>query len=150
MSIKKPKHTILVVDDESLIVELIVECLLGSDYQVITASNGVDAIAQYHKYEPDLIISDIVMPEMDGISMVKKLQESFPDIKVLLMTGYPGLAREALGNQMNELGVVCLMEKPLNVIELISTVHVLLLDKTMMEFAAPPRNASVAEMRLAG
>lgn len=150
MSIKQPKHTILVVDDESLIVELIVECLLGSDYEVITANNGVDAIAQYHKYEPDLIISDIVMPELDGISMVKKLQMSFPDIKVLLMTGYPELAREALGNQTNELGVVCLVEKPLNIIELISTVHVLLLDKTMMEFAAPAKNLCSTEVSFAG
>jgi CheY-like chemotaxis protein len=128
-------HTILVVDDESDVVDLLVECLTDSGYRVITANDGWEALKKFQKHRPDLVISDVIMPELDGISLVKKIQASTPDAKIVLMTGYPAEVREAVGHPVNELGVVCLVEKPFRLIELLSTVHVLLMDQTMLECA---------------
>ncbi|MDA0687754.1 MAG: response regulator [Proteobacteria bacterium] len=128
-------HTILVVDDESDVVDLLVECLTDSGYRVITANDGLEALRKFEKHQPDLVISDVIMPELDGISLVKKLQASAPWAKIVLMTGYPAEVREAVGHPVNELGVVCLVAKPFRLFELLSTVHMLLMDQTMLECA---------------
>ncbi len=128
-------HTILVVDDESDVVDLLVECLTDSGYQAITAKNGQQALKKYEKYRPDLVISDVVMPGIDGVALAKQLQATAPEVKVVLMTGYAPDVRKKLGHSINELGVICLVEKPFGLIELLSTIHVLLMDQTMLECA---------------
>ncbi|MFK7863301.1 MAG: response regulator [Pseudohongiellaceae bacterium] len=120
---------ILVADDESAIVELIVECLNDSGYEIITARDGLEAVRLYKEAQPDLIISDIVMPKLDGLSVIKEIQQDFPELKAILMTGYPAVARDFLSEKMTELGVVCLLEKPLNVLELITTTHLIMDDR---------------------
>lgn len=132
---------ILVADDESAIVELIVECLNDSGYNIITARDGLEAVSLYKEARPDLIISDIVMPKLDGLSVIKEIQQDFPDLKAILMTGYPAVARDFLSEKMSELGVVCLLEKPLNVLELITTTHLIMADRKGRQNNLATRNA---------
>lgn len=133
---------ILVADDESAIVELVVECLKDSGYNIITANDGLQAVELYKEQKPDLIISDIVMPKLDGLSLIKEIQDDFPDLKAILMTGYPAVARDFLSDQVTELGVVCLLEKPLNVIELITTTHLIMADRKTVQIGPNAGTAS--------
>lgn len=118
--------TILVVDDESSAVELIVECLADSGYSIVTANSGIEAIEKYRQTAPDLLISDMVMPDLDGLSLIQFLQQDHPELSAMLMTGYPAIAREALDNWTTKPHAICLMEKPFNILELITNVHRLL------------------------
>jgi DNA-binding response OmpR family regulator len=72
MALKK----ILAVDDEERILGLIAEILLSNGYEVVTAKSGGGAIRKTKKYRPDLIIMDILMPDLDGAETVKILQEN--------------------------------------------------------------------------
>src|SRR5690606_10458143 len=74
------KHTILVVDDEPDIRELIEYNLKKEGYQVFTATNGKEAISQAKKNVPDLIVLDIMMPEMDGIEACR-LMRAMPEFR---------------------------------------------------------------------
>jgi CheY-like chemotaxis protein len=117
---------VLVADDEPGIREVLCECLEDSGYRVIAAANGAEALNAFESQQPDLIISDVVMPEMDGITLLKRLRPQHPDMRAILMSGYTFLAQEALQHQVHELGVTVLLEKPLQLLNLLTCVNMLL------------------------
>jgi len=83
-------ETILLVDDENQIRQTIGDILQGLGYHVITAGNGQEGVEQFqaHRREIDLILSDIVMPVMDGEKMVRIIRTLDPSVGVIFMTGY--------------------------------------------------------------
>lgn len=86
---------ILVVDDEEHIREIISEFLQAFGYNVITAENGEEALKACSKTSFDLVITDIRMPKMNGLKLLKALKSHLPDLPVILMTGYqPTKAQE--------------------------------------------------------
>lgn len=76
----KPEHKVLVVDDEESILELLRYNLEKEGYEVKTAGNGVKAIELAKKFHPDLVLLDIMMPEMDGVETCRLLRE-IPELK---------------------------------------------------------------------
>ncbi|MDG1501454.1 MAG: response regulator, partial [Ulvibacter sp.] len=82
---KKKDTTILLVDDELDILEIIGYNLSGEGYNVVTAQNGVEAIKKAKKHKPKLIILDVMMPEMDGIEACEKLR-LIPELSETVIT----------------------------------------------------------------
>lgn len=80
---------ILVVDD-ALVERLLVEALLrkNPDYRVELAENGKEALTKIAASPPDLVVTDLIMPEMDGLELVRTVRRRHPDIPVILMTAY--------------------------------------------------------------
>lgn len=85
---KSAHYKVLVVDDGELLRNLIVTLLSMQGHQCITASNGVDALEKIKQNKFDAVIADIVMPEMDGITLTKELLSLFPHLPIMIMTGY--------------------------------------------------------------
>jgi CheY-like chemotaxis protein len=82
------KYQVLVVDDEEPMRKLIVTLLSQQGYQCITAGNGVEALNKMIQNRCDAVITDIVMPEMDGINLTKKLLSLYPNLPIMVMTGF--------------------------------------------------------------
>lgn len=81
-------ESILVVDDEVALTELLTEILSSNEYQVVSANSAVDAIEACKKNKFDLMITDIIMPNMNGYELSEKIQKRFPDIKIITVSGY--------------------------------------------------------------
>ena len=81
-------ENILVVDDELALLDLTREILESQGYQVICAENGKQALDTLEHKPIDLVISDIIMPEMDGYQLAAKVQEKYPAIKIQLVSGF--------------------------------------------------------------
>lgn len=81
-------RNILIVDDEENIREIIGEFLETLGYNVFEASNGEEAIVACSRAKFDLVITDIRMPKMNGLKLLKSLKTVMPDLPVILMTGY--------------------------------------------------------------
>ncbi|MDA1049198.1 MAG: response regulator [Planctomycetota bacterium] len=81
--------TILVVDD-SPVERLLVESLLirNPSYRVELAENGKEAMDKIDAAPPDLVVTDLLMPEMDGLELVRQVRRQYPDLPVILMTAY--------------------------------------------------------------
>jgi YesN/AraC family two-component response regulator len=82
------KYKILLVDDDPLILKGIGCDLEGKGYHVTTAKSGEKAIKLLNKETFDLVITDLVMDQIDGIDVLKKSKESNPDTMVIILTGY--------------------------------------------------------------
>ncbi len=82
---KKPR--VLIVDDERVIADTLSIILSKSGFEVMTAYDGSDALALATKAAPDLLISDVVMPEMSGIDLAITLTHMIPACKILLFSG---------------------------------------------------------------
>jgi DNA-binding response OmpR family regulator len=79
------KFQVLVVDDEQRIINFLSSKLRASGYEVITASNGEEAIEQVQAQEPDLMVLDVMMPKMDGFETLKQLR-SFSSVPVIILS----------------------------------------------------------------
>lgn len=82
----------MVVDDEVSICESLQDWLKDIGYDVVTASNGVEALQMAQKEKPDIIIADLVMPGIDGIELTKRIKELSPDIPIIIITAYGSIA----------------------------------------------------------
>jgi CheY-like chemotaxis protein len=94
------KETILLVEDEEMVRELAVESLRGCGYAILQASNGKEAlsICESHTGKIDLLVTDLVMPGMNGIELSRTFRDSHPGVPVLFMSGYAEDALEDLGH----------------------------------------------------
>ncbi len=94
---------ILVVEDEYLVRELILDTLKNLGYQVLEASNGDQALKLFHEYkdEIDLILTDLIMPGMNGKKLIDLISRETPNIQVLYMSGYDdnAISRHGLLNE---------------------------------------------------
>jgi putative two-component system response regulator len=80
---------ILIVDDEELLCRLLAQRLTSEGYSCVTANNGREALSRFYKDTFSLIISDIKMPEMDGIELLKRVRDLNPKMMVIMVTGFP-------------------------------------------------------------
>jgi DNA-binding response OmpR family regulator len=85
---KSPKYTILVVDDEESIRNLIVTFLSEVGHSHITATDGVDALYKMEGNKVDAVVTDIKMPDMDGITLTTKILKQYPGLPVMVMIGF--------------------------------------------------------------
>ena len=107
--------TVLLVEDEPMVRNVAERALTRHGYTVITADNGEEALEIVAKGEPiDLLISDVVMPGMDGPTVVREARKSRPDLKILFMSGY---AEEQLRKSI-DIENVNFLAKPFSVTEL--------------------------------
>ncbi len=116
---------ILAVDDEKHIVRLVQINLQKAGYEVATAGTGREALERVGEFEPDLIVMDVMMPEMDGFEALKKLKENpeTRDIPVIMLTAKAQDADVFRGWQS---GADLYLTKPFNPAELLSFVKRLL------------------------
>jgi two-component system response regulator (stage 0 sporulation protein F) len=116
-----PMATILVIDDQAPIRALLRVALKGAGHEVLEASNGRLGLKLYQERPVDLVITDIVMPEMDGLEMILELTRNFLNVKVIAMSG--GLESEGQLRVAKLLGARQTFQKPLDMEELLSAVR---------------------------
>jgi YesN/AraC family two-component response regulator len=117
---------ILVVDDEEMMRELLEDVLQLAGYSVETAEDGQAALIRVKESTPLLVISDIKMPRMNGFELLKSVKERFPDMRVIMMTGYSDdfTVKDALRLNADEYII-----KPFNTQDITSVVKSILGDR---------------------
>ena len=109
--------TVLLIEDNPELREYLRLALEMHDHQVLTAEHGRDALAYLGGHPVDAVVTDLFMPEMDGIETVATLRKQFPDMRVVAMSGRPGVDYLAVAR---ELGVTRTLRKPFEISELLA------------------------------
>ena len=134
---------ILVVDDEDLLVKGIRFNLSNDGYEVITGTNGVEAVSLAKSQQPNLINLDIMMPEMDGLTACTKIRE-FSDVPIILLTAKAEDMDKLLGF---EHGADDYLTKPFNILELKARVRALL-RRTTSQTEEEPTTLTIGSVTL--
>jgi DNA-binding NtrC family response regulator len=121
------RPTILVVDDELLIRDLLYDFFTGQGWSIAVAEDGDKALDLMQSRQIDLVLTDLKMPNMDGITLSTELKESYPDLPIMIMTAYPSVdsAVQALRLKLDDYIV-----KPFNINQLYKSVEKTLRDKS--------------------
>ena len=102
---------ILVVDDEPDAVELLLEFLTAKGYDVITASDGEEALRQVKEHRPHLILLDVRMPKLNGMEVLKRVREIDHEVGVIMVTA---VNEEETGREALKMGAFDYITKPLD------------------------------------
>lgn len=111
---------VLVIEDHREQRELLRVGLQAAGHDVLTASHGHEALAYLNGHAVDLVVTDIFMPEMDGIEVIAELRRQFPRIKVLAMSGRPGVDYLTVAK---ELGAARILRKPFGMEQFLDAVN---------------------------
>ena len=117
--------TILLVEDEEGLRALNARGLASRGYTVLEAGNGVEAIDRLEKFDGqvDLVVSDVVMPEMDGPTLARELRRRNPDLKIIFVSGY---AEDAFQKHLPDHGQYAFLPKPFTLKQLVAAVKEML------------------------
>jgi len=111
--------TILLVEDETQLRDILSECLTREGYQVLTAPDGLAAKKILVTAKIELVISDVRMPNMNGVDLLK-FAKSLPESpKVVMLSGFSDFTRD----QLIEMGAVAYLEKPFTIEQLLAVVQ---------------------------
>ncbi len=111
---------ILIVDDEPDICELIKDILKDEGYQATTAANGAEARISFAAQQPDVILLDIWMPDIDGISLLKEFKQLNANTTIIMMSGH-GTIETAI--EATRLGATDFIEKPVSIAKLLRSIE---------------------------
>ncbi len=114
------QEKILLVEDEQIILETMGDDLREAGFDVVEARNGLEGIRQFKSGSIDLVISDLMMDEMDGFEVLKEIKKISPNTPVIIITGYPSnkVAKQAL-----MMGASDIIIKPSDMEEIFHTIR---------------------------
>jgi CheY-like chemotaxis protein len=101
--------SLLIVDDERAVRQLLIRGFEGQHYRIAEASNGRSALRKLRTTKFDIVISDISMPKMDGLRLLVEIKRDYPDAAVILISGYP---EEYCDQDVLNAGADCYITKP--------------------------------------
>jgi DNA-binding response OmpR family regulator len=129
---------ILIIDDEPQIRSMLALMLEREGYEVVEAPDGIVGIKEYRQNPVDLIITDLIMPNKDGIGMIIDLKKEFPDVKIIAMSGGGLNKPEGYLKGAQKLGAVCTLTKPIDREEMLKAVKDILRETPSAEDQQPP------------
>jgi DNA-binding response OmpR family regulator len=118
----QPPARILLVDDDPLITQLMIDMLSLDGHDVDTAPNGIAALNKVQRKRYNLILTDLHMPELDGVGLYRELgrRQAHPQHKIIFLTGTTGVSE---GHRIVKETGLPLLRKPFNLVELLSLVR---------------------------
>jgi CheY-like chemotaxis protein len=123
-----PKR-ILVIDDEEPVRLIVQEMLILEGYEVVVAANGKVGLQLFRNDPTDLIITDIFMPEMEGLETIRELHREYPGVKIIAMSGGGESGMLSFLSYAKRFGALRTLRKPFSREELLTNVKELLAEE---------------------
>lgn len=122
MSTQDEKPGCLVVDDDPMVRDVVVRTLASAGYPVVAAANGAEAVETFTKTPFPIVVTDIVMPEKEGIETILELKRLSPDVKILAISGGGRERGREFLRYASRLGANAVLSKPFRKAELLEVI----------------------------
>jgi len=119
---------ILIIDDETNILLMLKKMLERAGYEIDLASNGEEGLRLFRNAPSDLVITDIIMPEKEGLETIREMRKMQPEMKIIAMSGGGKISADNYLETAKIFGASRIMEKPFTQQAMVSTVKELLED----------------------
>ena len=119
---------ILIIDDEPHILLMLKKMLEKAGYEIDLASNGNEGLKLFEDSPSDLVITDIIMPEKEGLETIREMKRMRPELKIIAMSGGGKISAENYLGTAKIFGAAKVLEKPFTKEEMVSAVEELLKD----------------------
>ena len=120
---------ILLVEDDRAVRDLLYTQLVAAGYEVQVAADGTDGLRTYRDRRPDLVVTDLIMPEMEGIQMMRELRRENPGVRVIAISGGGRGSANTYLQLAEKMGAVNTLEKPVRQDTLLAAVEDALSDE---------------------
>jgi CheY-like chemotaxis protein len=114
---------ILVIDDDAAVLHSLAAILEDAGFRVHTASDGAKGLAVFHAVRPDVVLTDIIMPEKEGIAVTMEIRRECPDVKIIAMSGGGRMGKSDFLEIASKLGADLTLAKPFDGDQLLSALH---------------------------
>lgn len=125
---QKPRQAILIVDDDPQILELLQEAITHLGHRSSTALDGLDALEKMEEKQFDIVITDLKMPRLDGLELIKRIKSSYQDVDVIAVTIYRS---EYKYTDVIALGASDFISKPFNLNELEAKINRIIRERNL-------------------
>ena len=116
----------MIVDDDPMIREMLTQAFKNENYDVIDAPDGKTALNKFSTENVDVVITDIIMPDMEGIETIRELRKIKPDAKIIAFSGGGSISPEGYLKIASSMGAQYTFQKPISIKELSEAVKDLL------------------------
>ena len=117
---------VLVIDDEPYILLMLKKMFEKEGFEVDIAINGDEGVRMFSKYPADIVITDIVMPEKEGLETIREFKQSNPDLKIIAISGGGRIDSKEYLDSARLFGAARIFRKPFKQREMVNAVHELL------------------------
>lgn len=122
---------ILVIDDERAVLDVLQKILERGGHKAECVDRAAEGMRMFREEPFDLVITDIFLPDMDGLEVVQYLHADFPEVPIIAMSGGGQLLREDFLPMAHKIGAAAVMRKPFNAVALLESVSEVLGMKTV-------------------
>lgn len=117
---------ILIIDDDDLVRATLTRTLTAEGHDIVAAADGREGIAQYHKGEFDLVITDILMPEKEGLETIQELRRAGSEVKIIAISGGDRTGNMSYLKMAGALGADGVLAKPVRRQDLLAEIDAVL------------------------
>ena len=114
---------VLVIDDEKGVREMVRRMLESEHHTILEAADGIDGVKVFQEEQPDVVVTDIIMPNADGLEVIQRILKINPQAKIVAMSGGGRLADETYLKYARKFGAATVLSKPFPPDELLSLIR---------------------------
>ncbi|WOI09607.1 response regulator [Thalassospira lucentensis] len=122
-------HKILFIDDDAMVRQTFTDGLRAAGFTVVSALNGMEGLQKISKAKPDIVVTDIIMPDTDGLNTIREIRKRYKALPIIAVSGGGRTHNMEFLGMAKQIGADATLAKPFRISALVEVIHRLLREK---------------------
>ncbi len=122
-------HKVLFIDDDAMVRQTFTDGLRAAGFTVVSAINGMEGLQKISKAKPDIVVTDIIMPDTDGLNTIREIRKKYQSLPIIAVSGGGRTHNMEFLGMAKQIGADAALAKPFRISALVEEIHRLLREK---------------------